>query len=350
MRDTYRTVLHIVVIYTYCFSVVLAIDLDDRSCPYSEIVERKRDAVKVQLLAKLNLRSLPNNTRNDIPADLRHQLSLIYRDLVHNTRSQLQQDGRVERHIDSAKRKLVFPNIGERLIQNTLYYKWTELNSGIVKKATLRMPLELDVPHLKIYIINENFNFRKVDKLRKRQVERVHVHKDLDVTVYYNKWVTNPNSNHGLLACIGRCYDETNSNSEVNLTFGGKPTIELSWENDDSPHANIRSKRYSSQVCSDFPKNCCYKSHYITFKEIGMDHIIIEPQQFNAGLCLGVCKEMWLEQFYHSVIMSHSDNKEHVCCSPAKLSDLEVLYYDHEKRDVRFMTLPTMLVEECGCK
>ena len=34
--------------------------------------------LQIQLLAKLNIRSLPNNTRNDIPEDVRRQIAAIY--------------------------------------------------------------------------------------------------------------------------------------------------------------------------------------------------------------------------------------------------------------------------------
>ena len=97
-------------------------------------------------------------------------------------------------------------------------------------------------------------------------------------------------------------------------------------------------------MCTQYPNRCCYKEHYITFAELGLDNIVIEPRYFNAGLCLGECGKLWMEQHHHSLLMPD----EHLCCSPSKMRDLKVLVRDRGGADV--LVLPNIVLTECGCK
>ena len=229
----------------------------------------------------------------------------------------------------------------EQYSGNTRLCKWSA-PPGPVAQASVHIPPEFRVPNLKIYVIKDMSAVTdKDEKPRKREAERIYGDQTIDITEHWRHWARYPAANNGVLFCVGRCYDADNTAP----AYDGKPFITLS-----TPTSSLQ-KRYaaSPQTCGNFPKACCYKDHYLSFKELGLDHVILEPQVFNAGLCLGVCKEMWLEQFYHSLVMSHSDS-ERVCCSPASLADLQVIYYDYALTEVRFVTLPSMIVQECGCK
>ena len=47
--------------------------------------------------------------------------------------------------------------------------------------------------------------------------------------------------------------------------------------------------------------------------------------------------------------MSMADSAK-VCCAPASVADLEVIYYDYPLQEPRIIVLPNMLVNECCCK
>lgn len=219
----------------------------------------------------------------------------------------------------------------------------------MVDRAEIHFPLEIKVPSLRVYIVNNPAVFAET-KLRRDGLERLFGERVIDITKHWRRWTLHPESNHGILFCVGRCFSE-NKTLEM---FGSKPYITVEIAEVD----NRRFRRFggvrsggSSQTCTNFPRQCCKKDHWITFKEVGLDHIILEPQAYNAGLCLGVCNEMWLEQFYHSHIMSMSDSvRPRNCCAPATVDALRIIYYDKENDTHKFETLPNMEVTECGCK
>ena len=235
----------------------------------------------------------------------------------------------------------------KELSSNTLLYTWTVQGSGgTADNAEIHIPPELAVPSLRVYIVNDPTIYTDL-KLRRDGLERLFGDRVIEVTKYWRRWGMEPAINHGIMLCVGRCFSE---NKTIEM-FGSKPYITVAI-----PAADRRMKRYGSrgnspQTCTNFPRQCCRKDHWITFKEVGLDNIILEPQAYNAGLCLGVCNEMWLEQFYHSHIMSFSDNVQaRNCCAPASVDSLRIIYYDKENDTHRFETLPNMQVTECGCK
>lgn len=326
----------------------------EESCSFEEIIERKRQAVKIQLLTKLNIRSLPNNTRNDIPEDVRRQIAAIYQEMINEDRGRQRDDARSRP--PKTKQNLLFPEAVKELGSNTLLYTWSVQTGGVmVDRAEIHLPAELTVPSLRVYIVN-NPSVYSETKPRREGLERLFGDfgdfgdRIIDVTKHWRRWTLDASTNHGILFCVGRCFSENNTLE----MFGSKPYITVEIDAVD----NKRNKRYggsrsntSPQTCTNFPRQCCKKDHWITFKEVGLDHIILEPQAYNAGLCLGVCNEMWLEQFYHSHVMSLSENvKARNCCSPVSVDSLRIIYYDKENDTHKFEILPNMEVTECGCK
>ena len=242
----------------------------------------------------------------------------------------------------------------KELGRNTLLYTWSvHTGSVMVDRAEVHLPLELTVPSLRVYIVNDPAVYTDA-KMRREGLERLigdfgRGNRIIDLTKHWRRWNEDPETNHGILFCVGRCFSE-NKTLEM---FGPKPYITVEIPAVD----NKRIRRYGGtrsadpQTCTSFPRQCCKKDHWITFKEVGLDHIILEPQQYNAGLCLGVCNEMWLEQFYHSHIMSLSEDvRARNCCAPSSVDPLRIIYYDKENDTHKFETLPNMEVTECGCK
>nr|AEP16383.1 TGF-beta ligand [Mnemiopsis leidyi] len=326
--------------------------LVDDSCSFEEIIERKRQAVRVQLLSKLKIRNLPNTTRNEIPEDVRKKISVIYQEMLNEDRG-IQREGVMSRP-PKTKESLVFPEAETELSSNTLLYTWPVQGSGVITdraEAEIHLPLELAVPALRVYIVNDPTVYTDM-KLRREDLDRLSINvtdRVINVTNHWRRWSMEPGTNHGIMFCVGRCFSE----NKTIMMLGSKPYITVTV----SATENRRMKRYGSrggnspQTCTNFPRQCCKKDHWITFKEVGLDHIILEPQAYNAGLCLGVCNEMWLEQFYHSHIMSLSDNVQaRNCCAPASVDSLRIIYYDEENDTHKFETLPNMQVTECGCK
>lgn len=214
----------------------------------------------------------------------------------------------------------------------------------MVDRAEIHLPLELTVPSLRVYIVKNS----PVEEFRREDLERVFGERRIEVTKHWRGWTLDPSTNLGILFCVGRCFSE---NKTIEL-FGSRPYVTVEIPAGDGR----RMKRYgrgsrSPQTCSSFPRKCCKKDHWINFKEVGLDHIILEPQEYNAGLCLGICDEMYLEQFYHSHVVSQGDDMvAKNCCSPASVDSLRIIYYDKENDTHNFLILPDMEVTECGCK
>jgi hypothetical protein len=239
----------------------------------------------------------------------------------------------------------------KELGRNTLLYTWSVKTHGaMVDRAEVHFPMELTVPSLRVYIVN-NPAILTESKLRRDDLERLSGERVIDVTKHWRRWTLDPGTNHGILFCVGRCFSE-NKTLEM---FGSKPyiTVEIAAV-DNRRVRRFGGTRSGGQTCTKFRGQCCRQDHWITFKEVGLDHIILEPRAYNAGLCLGICKEMWLEETYHAHVMSllnGSDEQRPLnCCAPATVEPLRIVYYNIENDTHVLLKLPNMEVTECGCK
>lgn len=109
-----------------------------------------------------------------------------------------------------------------------------------------------------------------------------------------------------------------------------------------------RSKRHISLNCNENDKNvrCCRYPLRVDFRKFGWNWIIA-PDIYEAYYCSGECSTGFLPKHPHSYIyqLSTSFNP---CCSPRKLSPLNLLYFD-DNQQVIHSIIPNMAVEKCSC-
>ena len=233
----------------------------------------------------------------------------------------------------------------EELARNTMFYKWSVTTEGAhLEKAELHIPDSLAVSSVRIYILSSDAKLKKLVRLPFTSGDKV-----VELTEFWRQWSIDSTSNRGILICLGKCYDDER---DVNL-FGIKPFITVRIPAAGSIRVK-RGRNSATQSCDQFPDQCCFKDHYLTFKELGLDDYILEPRSFNAGLCMGVCSTMWLEQFYHSHVMSqvmeNPANEPRNCCSPKTVIDLKVISWDAVNKEAKMDVIPKMQVRECCCK
>lgn len=111
-----------------------------------------------------------------------------------------------------------------------------------------------------------------------------------------------------------------------------------------------RIRRSTAMNCdekSDVPI-CCRYPFKVDFEEIGFD-FIIAPKRYDAYMCSGDCSHVTEQQFMHTHLAQIAQpNVTPPCCSPRKLSAINMLYFDKHE-NILIASLPGMVVDKCGC-
>ncbi|XP_076361281.1 LOW QUALITY PROTEIN: inhibin beta B chain-like [Tachypleus tridentatus] len=119
-----------------------------------------------------------------------------------------------------------------------------------------------------------------------------------------------------------------------------------------------RSLRFT-KTCKAHVTNCCMQSLLISFKKLGWEDWIIAPKGYQANYCMGRCgrsprtPDTYPDYWYYSQVMDEHRRKNPFasitpCCAPTKLASLSIIYVDKDM-NIFQSTLPNMRVEECGC-
>ena len=108
-----------------------------------------------------------------------------------------------------------------------------------------------------------------------------------------------------------------------------------------------RTKR-SSLKCSkeSNEKRCCRHPLTVDFERFGWDWVIA-PKKYDANYCAGECKIAFMQRYAHTHVVQLS-TAANPCCSPRKMSSIELLYFD-EKLNIVLSKIPHMIVEDCFC-
>lgn len=106
-------------------------------------------------------------------------------------------------------------------------------------------------------------------------------------------------------------------------------------------------------------KTCCRKSLKIKFTDLGISEVIIEPQVFDAHVCVGRCNAKRVSYASTHALFQHilhqTKGKEFAprpCCTPTKLTELDVIHVNSanpNKPKLEVTVLKDAIVEECGC-
>lgn len=137
-----------------------------------------------------------------------------------------------------------------------------------------------------------------------------------------------------------------------------RPHIVVIAKSRDEDEDNIRSrgKRHSGD-CENGLGTCCKKTLYISFKELGWDNWILQPEGFFANYCEGNCPNVLLPHEHsqrHSQILHHFKHNSNkldsykFCCSPKKMRPLSLIYLTEDGNIIK-TNLANMIVDKCGC-
>lgn len=95
-------------------------------------------------------------------------------------------------------------------------------------------------------------------------------------------------------------------------------------------------------------RTCCRYPLVIDFEVFGWDYIIA-PKKYDAHYCAGDCDPLTQQRYPHTHIASMAaPDVATPCCAPRKLSSISMLYFDHDM-NVVYGSLPSMVVDRCGC-
>ncbi|XP_078656016.1 inhibin beta B chain-like isoform X2 [Branchiostoma floridae x Branchiostoma belcheri] len=109
----------------------------------------------------------------------------------------------------------------------------------------------------------------------------------------------------------------------------------------------------SRNETSPLPRSCCRRSLIVSFKDIGWDGWVMEPEEFDAHYCLGQCASYNLPG-PHAAIMDHVVSPVYQmkpCCVPVpgQMRDLLIRYSFDGGKTISTQLVPNIIVNSCGC-
>ena len=103
-------------------------------------------------------------------------------------------------------------------------------------------------------------------------------------------------------------------------------------------------------------KTCCRRSMKISFSELDIKELILEPKEFDAHLCNGRCNARRVPYATTHAMFQHTlhqtKGKKEIprpCCTPTKLKHLDVLHTVPGTNLLKVTILSNAIVEECSC-
>ncbi|XP_069839621.1 growth/differentiation factor 8-like [Dendropsophus ebraccatus] len=166
----------------------------------------------------------------------------------------------------------------------------------------------------------------------------------IDVKTVLQNWLRHPESNLGIeiKAFDGNGEDLAVTNNENGLM----PFIEVKII--DTPK---RFRRDSGIDCDEHSAEtmCCRYPLIVDFDAFGWDWVIA-PKKYKANYCSGECGLEFLQKYPHSHVVNQANQNRPAgpCCSPIKLSSINMLYFN-EDAEVIQGKIPGMVVDRCGC-
>eukprot|EP00794_Sanderia_malayensis_P008166 gene8166-9039_t len=144
----------------------------------------------------------------------------------------------------------------------------------------------------------------------------------------------------------------------IELHVAGSRTNKLAHE---IPRLSIETLKVGAKVrrqrnadCQGGAKsNCCRQPLVINFRDIGLDHIIMEPRTFNAYVCSGTCGTHSMHTSDRVDIInrynrkSRGNKKVNFHCSATKSSSLSVIL--KVGNSFKMTSIKGMIVDSCGC-
>ncbi|XP_010889337.1 myostatin a isoform X2 [Esox lucius] len=112
-----------------------------------------------------------------------------------------------------------------------------------------------------------------------------------------------------------------------------------------------RTRRNSGLDCGEESSEtqCCRYPLTVDFEAFGWDWIIA-PKSYKANYCSGECEYTHHQKYPydHLVNKAKAQGTAGHCCTPAKMSPINMLYFNRMEQIV-YGKIPSMVVDHCGC-
>ncbi|KAI0214806.1 Bone morphogenetic protein 6 [Lamellibrachia satsuma] len=132
-------------------------------------------------------------------------------------------------------------------------------------------------------------------------------------------------------------------NLDMNYT---DPSLEiLSYEM--PKERESRNKRATSLGWFRKSPTCAKETFYVSFKDMGWQDWIVQPEGFEAAVCSGTCPDG--VKFGPNNVNQKEKVSSEEKCSPSRLQSLSILHYD-DNGNLTVSVLEDFIVAECGCR
>lgn len=219
-----------------------------------------------------------------------------------------------------------------------------------------------------VYQLSESFDRIWLDtinitthKFPNHRKIRLNVHRAV------SSWLQNNGSNQGLQLYCENCHAHgiyvVHENGMDSIPGSSYPTLQLilkgrqrekRWQRSFKPVVQDYFSRKHTK-CTKKGDKCCRRQLKVQFKEISGLDFVIQPKMFDAGYCDGSCPTAYNPAHEHAVLQarlvdSGKYNIPRPCCTPAILSDVDVLHVDEEDdTKLKVTTFKNMRVLQCAC-
>lgn len=181
-----------------------------------------------------------------------------------------------------------------------------------------------------------------------RLVDTAEKGESLDVMPAVERWLAEPEHNHGLLLELSkRSIDEI-----------GRREPQLFVYSDDGKNRAARVKRAAQKKHRRKERDLCRRHPlYVDFEVVGWNDWIVAPPGYDAYYCHGDCPFPLADHMNstnHAIVQTlvHSVSPGAVpkaCCVPTQLSPISLLFVDEDNRVV-LKNYQDMAVVGCGCR
>ncbi|XP_066433735.1 growth/differentiation factor 8-like [Eleutherodactylus coqui] len=331
------------------------------ACTWRESTKLSRlETIKFQILSKLRLEQTPNISKNAIKYTLPRAPPL--QDIIdqYDVQRDSSSDGAVEEddYHATTETVIMMPTEPEFAADTTekpkcCYFKVSsKVQLNKISKAQLwihlkpvQRPTTVVVQILRlIKPLKDGSRHIGIRALKLEMNPGPGSWQSIDVKTVLQNWLRHPESNLGIeiKAFDGNGEDLAVTNNENGLM----PFIEVKVI--DAPK---RFRRESGIDCDEHSTEtmCCRYPLIVDFEAFGWDWVIA-PKKYKANYCSGECGIEYLQKYPHSHVVNQANAKASTgsCCSPARLSSINMLYFN-EDAEVLQGKIPGMVVDRCGC-
>uniref|UniRef100_A0A3B4AE57 Growth/differentiation factor 8 n=1 Tax=Periophthalmus magnuspinnatus TaxID=409849 RepID=A0A3B4AE57_9GOBI len=338
----------------------------DRPCSSCEARQHIRtlrlNAIKTQILSKLRMKHAPNISRDTMRALLPRapplqQLLDQYDVLGDDNRDPVQHEDDEHATTDTIMFMAMEPSPQvqvEARPQCCLFSFEQKLQSSRVLRAQLWVHLRPSPEPTTVFL--------QLSRLAPGHAGGVHIRirslkidvtagvsswQSIDVKQVLNVWLRQPETNWGIEV---RALDSRGRDLAVTSAAPGEeglmPFLEVQMA--EPPKRRRRDVGLDCDVNSS-ESRCCRYPLTVDFEDFGYDWIIA-PKRFKANYCSGECEYMHLQKYPHTHLVNNANPRGTAgpCCTPTKMSPINMLYFNHEEQII-YGKIPSMVVDRCGC-